>query len=595
MSEHIEHKRETPVTTPAPLEQGISYTTAAETPSPQESSIDEKDKTLFHRRRTNDEDEEHGHQKQDIIAEEMQDENEKKVFGLRQKRFRQIWHLVGWLCFTAFLIAAIILNEGSPISVLAVAYGFITLYLIASHVPDHTFARPAHGVWTAGASAADRIPIRVRQIIGYGIFPVALVLTAVIRDDDDNGTRVQRVISLCGLLFFLLALFATSRNRKLIHWPTVAVGIGLQFLLGLFVIRTYIGQTIFSYIGKFMARFLGFSSDGIGFIVGADFLKLYGNTFLVGVLPAIVFFGAVIQVLYYYNIIQTAIGAMGKIIVYMFQISGVEVVAACAAPFVGMSESAMLVGPYLEHATNAEIHQVMASGFATISGSVFLGLIGFGASPTHLITCCIMSVPCAIVTSKMRYPEEEVPLTRGKAIALERPDAEDSFVHALANGSILGMQLCIVIAAVLIGFLSLLGCANYVLKWVFLFLGVTDISIERLLGYFFYPFAWILGIPAADVYASSQMMGVKFALNEFVGFAGAQSSGFFNNASERAKLLATFACCSFANPSSLGSQISLLGKMAPGRAGDIARVSVSAIMAGALSTIMSACIAGIVL
>ncbi|KAF9917523.1 hypothetical protein BX616_000734 [Lobosporangium transversale] len=587
-SDHIEHKKDAPV----PLEHGVSYNTSVETPS--QESINEKGDGFFQRRRTNEEmiDEELGGPKKNALVDQ---EDNKKVFGLQQKRFRLIWHIVAWLCFTAFLIVAIVLNKGSPISVLAVAYAFVTLYLISAHSPDRFFASPTHKLWNAGADALGHMPLKIRQIVGYGIIPIALILTAVIPEDNENGTRVQRIISLCGLLFFMLTLWATSRNRKLIHWPTICTGIGAQFILGLFVIRTSIGQTIFSYIGGFMASFLGFSSHGISFIVGADFMKAYGSTFLIGVLPAIIFFGAVIQVLYYYNVIQTAIGAMGRIIVYLFQVSGVEVVAACAAPFVGMSESAMLVGPYLENATNAEIHQVMASGFATISGSVYLGLIGFGASPTHLITCCIMSVPCAFVTSKMRYPEEEVPLTRGKSIELERPDAEDSFVHALANGSILGMQLCIVIAAVLIGFLSLLGCANYVLNWIFLFLGVTDITIERLLGYFFYPIAWILGIPAADVYASSKMMGVKFALNEFVGFAAAMESGFFKTASLRAQLLATFACCSFANPSSLGSQISLLGKMAPSRAGDIARVSVSAILAGALSTIMSACIAGVVL
>ncbi|KAG0323924.1 hypothetical protein BGZ99_002340 [Dissophora globulifera] len=573
MSE-VEHKTESPAALTA------IHTSSQET-------IDEKDKTLF-RRHTGEE-----------MADEhvVEDEDNKKVFGLRKKRITQIMHLAIWLCFTGFLVAANVLNkDNSPMSVLAVAYAFTTLYFIAAHVPDRTFARPATAVVDTIAQNLARIPLRIRQVVGYSVFPIAMILTAVVRDTNENGTRVQRVISLCGLILFMLFLYVSSRNRKAIHWPTVASGVGLQFLLGVFVIRTYIGRTIFAYIGGFMATFLGFSSNGIGFIVGDDFMKAYGNTFLVGVLPAIIFFGAVIQVLYYWNVIQTTISNMGKVIVYFFQISGVETIAACAAPFIGMSESAMLVGPYLEHATNAEIHQVLASGFATISGSVYLGLIGFGASPTYLITCCIMSVPCAIVTSKMRYPEEEVPLTRGKAIKLERPDAEDSFVHALANGSILGMQLCIVIAAVLVGFLSLLGCANYLLNWIFLWLGVTDISIQRLLGWFFYPFAFMLGIPTKDVYESSKMMGVKFVLNEFVGFAGAQADGFFTAAyDQRSQLLATFACCSFANPSSLGSQISLLGKMAPTRAADIARVAVSAIISGALSTVMSACIAGIVL
>ncbi|KAG9322598.1 hypothetical protein KVV02_007911 [Mortierella alpina] len=564
----------------------------ADSPAPSQESIEQKDQTLFQRRRTDDMDEVFVDEKAPVKEDA---EEEKKVLGMQKKRFTLLWHLVAWLLFTAYFVAAVVLDKGSPISVLAVVYGFTTLYLISSHTPDNCFARPASNTWEAGAKALSNIPLKIRQVIGYGLWPVVMTLTAVIREDNEHGTRVQRIISLCGLAFFTAALYATSRNRKAIHWPTVSTGLGFQFLLGLFVIRTYIGETIFSYLGRLMADFLGFSSEGIGFIVGGDFMKLYGFTFLISVLPAIIFFGAVIQVLYYYNVIQTTISSMGRVVVYFFEVSGIEVIAACAAPFVGQSESAMLVGPYLEHATNSELHQVMASGFATISGSVFLGLISFGASPTHLITCCIMSVPCAIVTSKMRYPEEEVPLTRGKAVTLERPDAEDSFVHALANGAILGMQLSIVIAAVLIGFLSLLGCANYLTNWVFLFLGVTDITIQRLIGYFFYPFAWLLGMPTADVYDSSKILGIKFILNEFVAFAEAQKTNFFATHSARAGMLTTFACCSFANPSSLGSQISLLGKMAPTRAGDIARVSVSAIIAGALSTIMSACIAGIVL
>ncbi|KAF9998200.1 hypothetical protein BGZ79_008117 [Entomortierella chlamydospora] len=537
------------------------------------------------------------HTSEEMADEEahIEEEDNKKVLGIQKRKFITIIQVLFWMFFTAFLVVAATLKKNGPISIIAVSYAFYTLYLISDHTREGTFANPANAVWNAGAEALLKIPGKIRKPIGYAIFPIAMILTAVVREDNESGTRVQRVISLCGLTFFVLAFYITSRNRKVIHWPTVALGIGLQFLLGLFVIRTYIGQTIFSYIGGFMATFLGFSSSGIGFIVGDDFMKLYGNSFLIGVLPAIIFFGGVIQVLYYYNVIQTTISAMGRVIVYIFEISGIEVISACAAPFVGMSESAMLIGPYLENATNAEIHQVMTSGFATISGSVYLGLVSFGASPTHLITCCIMSVPCAFVTSKMRYPEEEVPLSRGKAIKLERPDAEDSFIHALSNGSILGMQLAIVVAAVLIGFLSLIGTANYFLNWFFLFFGASGVSIQLILGYFFYPFAWFVGIPTADLMASSQMMGIKYGVNEFVAFADSQSNNFFTTASPRAVLLATFACCSFANPSSLGSQISLLGKMAPGRASDIARVSVSAIISGALSTIMSACIAGIVM
>ncbi|KAG0262732.1 hypothetical protein DFQ27_002151 [Actinomortierella ambigua] len=545
-------------------------------------------------------------EKADVHSEEemtdTEPEEEHRIFGLKKARFTLLLHLVVGILFTAYFVAAMVLHtsgsevssSNGPISILIVIYAFTLLYLINCHLPEGFFARPADGTWKAVAKATHAVPDLARKIVGYAIFPIAIILTAVVPGDSEHATRTQRLVSLLGLVFYLLVMFVTSRNRRLIHWPTVATGIGLQYMLGLFVIKTSLGQTIFTYIGTAMASFLAFSSAGINFVVGDAFTKQFGS-FATGVLPAIIFFGAVIQIMYYYNIIQTAIGAIGRVVIYFFDVSGVEMAAAIAAPFVGMSESAMLVGPYLEHATNAEIHQVMASGFATISGSVYLGLISFNAEPVHLITCCIMSVPCAIVTSKMRYPEEEVPLTKGKAIKLERPDEEDSFFHALANGSILGMQLCIVISAVLVGFLSLLACANYLLNWIFLFLGAQGVTLERILGWVVFPFAWLMGVPTGELEAASTIIGVKFVLNEFVAFAQAKemiANGVF---SARGKLLMTFACCSFANPSSLGSQISLLGKMAPTRAGDVARVALSALCAGAMSTILSACIAGIVM
>ncbi|KAF9351132.1 hypothetical protein BGX26_010788, partial [Mortierella sp. AD094] len=195
--------------------------------------IEEKDVASLHRRHTSEE---------EMVDEKVHidEEDNKKVFGLQKKLFTTLVHIFTWLFFTAFLVVAATMQKNGPISIIAVTYAFYTLYVISAHTREGTFANPANAVWSAGANALLRIPGRIRKTIGYAIFPIAMILTAVIRDDNENGTRVQRVISLCGLTFFVLALYATSRNRKVIHWPTVAVGIGLQFLLGLFVIRTYI-------------------------------------------------------------------------------------------------------------------------------------------------------------------------------------------------------------------------------------------------------------------------------------------------------------------------------------------------------------------
>ncbi|KAF9196439.1 hypothetical protein BGZ59_005855, partial [Podila verticillata] len=166
-------------------------------------------------------------------------------------------------------------------------------------------------------------------------------------------------------------------------------------------------------------------------------------------------------------------------------------VAACAAPFVGMNEASMLVGPFVSEMTEAELHQVLTSGFATISGSVFLGLLTFGVDAPALLTCCMMSVPCAIVISKIRFPEEKVPLTKGTAISPAYKDRESNAIHAISNGAIFGIKLCIVIVAVLLAVISLLGLTNGILGWIFAFYDV-EISIQKIASWVLYPLAWLV-------------------------------------------------------------------------------------------------------
>ncbi|KAG0370582.1 Na+ dependent nucleoside transporter C-terminus-domain-containing protein [Gamsiella multidivaricata] len=518
-------------------------------------------------------------------------------FGFYYRHKSLLNHLLTFLICTGLFIPAVIIHKSGNVLVLSLLYAAIVWWLALQHLPVGSVSGPIAFVWNGGARALNMLPSIAVKVIGYGVPPLALILTAALRADDIHGTRGQRLISCLGLVVLLLITIACSKNHKAISWKIVWTGIFMQYILGLLIIRWSVGYDVFQFIAQQAENFLSYASQGREFIFGPNSVNYHGedvafaSSFAVSVLPAIILFAAVIQCLYYYNIVQSVVASMASLVIHIIDISGVECVAACAAPFVGMSEASMLVGPFVSEMTDAELHQVLTSGFATISGSVFLGLLSFGADATALLTCCMMSVPCAIVISKIRFPEEEVPLTKGTAVAPAYKDRESNAIHAVSNGAIFGIKLCIVIIAVLLAVISLLGLANGFLGWIFDFYGV-DISIEKIASWVLYPLAWLIGIPSSDLTPAAEAMGIKFILNEFAAFG--QFTKIQDTLNPRTALLTTYAMASFANVGSIGTQISLFLTLAPDRAEAIAKLSFSACLSGAVSTLISACIAGIV-
>ncbi|KAG0241718.1 Na+ dependent nucleoside transporter C-terminus-domain-containing protein [Mortierella sp. GBAus27b] len=518
-------------------------------------------------------------------------------FGFYHRHSRFLNHLLTFMICTGLFVPAVVIHKEGNILVISLLYAAVVWWLLLQHLPKGTLSKPIALVWNSGATLVSKLPNIVVKVLGYGIPPLALILTAALRADDVHGTRGQRLISCLGLVVLLLIAIAFSKNHKAISWKIVWTGIFMQYILGLLIIRWEVGYNVFQFISQQAENFLSYATQGREFIFGPNSATYPGGTinfpssFAISVLPAIILFAAVIQCLYYYNIVQSVVSSMASLVIHVIDISGVECVAACAAPFVGMSEASMLVGPFVAEMTEAEIHQVLTSGFATISGSVFLGLLSFGADATALLTCCMMSVPCAVVISKIRFPETEVPLTKGTAVSPAYKDRESNAIHAVSNGAIFGIKLCIVIIAVLLAVISLLGLANGFLGWIFHFYGV-EISIQKIASWVLYPLAWLIGIPSSDLSPCAEAMGIKFILNEFAAFD--QFTKIQSTLTPRAALLTTYAMASFANIGSIGTQISLFLTLAPDRADAIARLSLSACLSGAVSTLISACIAGIV-
>lgn len=528
-----------------------------------------------------------------------EDEEEPKRNQSLLKRFYAKYsifvHLAIWLVMTGWWIAGLILHRHDmgwlkPFLV----YLAITVRLVTFHVSTKYVTKPIAFVFVNGVKKpVDMIPEKLKLPLGAaGTVAVILLGTFVTKESQDN-TRANRAVSIFGLIVFLGVFYITSRKRSAIRWKTVIVGMLAQFILGLFVLRTGAGYDIFNFIAYLASTGLGFAANGTIFLTGQAALDTHW--FLVGVIPPIIFFIAFVQLLYYWGWLQWFIRKFATVFFYTMGVSGAEAVVAAASPFVGQGESAMLIKPFIPHLTDAELHQVMTSGFATIAGSVLAVYIGMGISPIALVSSCVMSIPASLAISKLRWPETEESLTAGH-ITIPKDDDErpTNSLHAYANGSWLGIKVAGMIIASLLCILALLALVDGILGWWGRYLNIHHLSVQLILGYIFYPVAFLLGVERKgdDLLRVAQLIGIKVVANEFVAFNSLAKDANYAALSDRSRLIATYAVCGFGNISSVGIQIGVLSQLAPGRSGRVAKVAFSALCSGVISTLTSASIAG---
>lgn len=472
--------------------------------------------------------------------------------------------------------------------------------LITFYVPITVVTRPMHFVWTNTAlRIVALIPEKMRVWAGAAVTIATILVGSFASKESADNTRENRAVSLFGLVVFIFVFWATSRNRKKIVWHTVIVGMLTQFIIALFVLRTKAGYDIFDFISTLARLLLGFAEKGVAFLTTAEISQ--NKFFFFSVLPAIIFFVAIVQLMYYWGIIQWFIGKFAVFFFWSMRVSGAEAVVAAASPFIGQGESAMLIRPFVAHLTQAELHQVMASGFATIAGSVLVAYIGMGINPQALISSCVMSIPASIAISKLRYPEEEETLTAGRVVI---PDDEEhraaNALHAFANGAWLGLKIAGMILTTLLCIIALVALIDGLLTWWGRYInldGDYDLTLNLILGYVCYPIAFLLGVPreSRQLLLVGQLIGMKVIQNEFVAFTALQQDPAYAVLSPRARLIATYAVCGFGNIGSLGTQIGVLSQISPGRSGDVSRLAFSALISGVISTLSSASIAGLVI
>ncbi|XP_072032376.1 solute carrier family 28 member 3-like [Amphiura filiformis] len=408
--------------------------------------------------------------------------------------------------------------------------------------------------------------------------------------------RPEQLISCGGLICLVLFTYIFSKHPKHVNWRPVVWGMVLQFAFGLFILRTKLGFMIFDFLGELVQTFLAYTDKGSIFLFGD---KYTDHFFAFKVLPVVIYFSAVITVLYYLGTMQVVIMKIAWLMQKTMQTSASESLNAAGNIFVGQTEAPLLIRPYIGVMTKSELHAVMTGGFATIAGAVLGAYVSFGISASHLLSASVMSAPAALAMAKLFYPETEESQTK-TADQMKLPKGQErNVIEAASFGASTAVPLVLNIAANLIAFLALLALFNGILGYFGALVGYPQLSFELICSYVFIPVAYMMGTDWEDCQIVAELIGTKTFINEFVAYEKLaeyidnRETGAGPTLSLRSEVIATYALCGFANMGSIGIQLGGLTPMAPERKGDLASVAIRALIAGTVACFMTACIAGV--
>ena len=405
---------------------------------------------------------------------------------------------------------------------------------------------------------------------------------------------MERYIGILGIFTLLAIAYGMSNNRSKIPWRLVFSGLSLQLLFALFILKTPIGKPFFSFVDKVIKKLLSFSD------AGSDFLfKSFGTGVVEGplmnfafrVLPTIIFFSALMAMLYHLGVMQFFVKWIARAMQKTMKTSGAETLSVSANIFIGQTEAPLMIRPFISNMTKSELMAVMTGGFATVAGGVmaiYVKILGdVPGIAGHLMAASIMSAPAALVVAKIIYPETEDSETSGTLkIEIEKPDS--NAMEAIGRGATDGMKLAANVAAMLVAFVAIIALVNAVLSLV-------GLSLQEILGICFRPLAWTMGVPWSESGIVGTLMGEKIILTELIAYADLGELRAASALSDRSAIIASYALCGFANFASIGIQMGGIGGIAPNRRKDLAKLGMKAMIGGALASWLTATVAGILI
>ena len=432
-----------------------------------------------------------------------------------------------------------------------------------------------------------------------------------------SGFTVEGLFrGLIGVLTIIFLAYFMSSNKSKIAWKTILLALFSQLIIGVLILKVKFFQIIFEKAGGLFVKLIDFTREGTIFVFG-DLLTPKTNSYIWAfeILPTVIFFSSITSLLFYFGIIQKVVGFFAKIYTKFLNISGSESLSVIGNIFLGQTEAPLLIKAYLPKMNKSEILLVMVGGMATVAGGVLAAYIAFlgGDDPVkkiefakHLLTASVMAAPGAILISKILYPQVE---KINSDINISDYNAGSNILDAISNGTIEGIKLAVNIGAMVLVFIAFVAMFNYVLFQFGDFTGINSIidantiyenlSLEALMGIIFSPIMWLIGVASADIMPMGQLLGIKLSINEFIAYM--QLAELENPISsvkltyEKSVIMATYMLCGFANFSSIGIQIGGIGSLAPNQRKNLANFGIKALIGGALASLLSAAIAGMLI
>ena len=412
---------------------------------------------------------------------------------------------------------------------------------------------------------------------------------------------MERFTGLLGIVLILGVSFLMSNNRKAINYRTVGVGLLMQVLLAVFILKTEVGQNLFQWLGDSINTLLGQADKGAQFVFGSLvnrdlMIKAFGPgndyIFFFKVVPTIIFVAVLVNMFYHLGILQRVVSFMGKGVHWLMGVSGAEALSNVASTFVGQVEAQIMIKPYLKNMTNSELMASMTGSFACIAGGVMAVYISLGVPAAYLLAASLMAAPGALVISKIMFPETEKSETEGE-VKLELSKTHANLVDAIAAGASEGVKVGLNVIAMLIGFIALIALVDLGLGHIGAWVNYPELSMNTILGKVFSVFAFAMGVPAQDIEVAGALMGKKMVVNEFVAYL--DMVHLKATLDPKTIAITSFALCGFANFSSVAIQIGGIGELAPTRRSDLAKLGFKALIAGTLASYLSATLAGLLL
>ncbi|MDB4144841.1 Na+ dependent nucleoside transporter [Flavobacteriaceae bacterium] len=420
-----------------------------------------------------------------------------------------------------------------------------------------------------------------------------------------------------GMVFLIFVAYIFSSNRKAINWKTTLIGLATQLILAILVLKVEFVQKIFEFFGKIFVKTLDFTMEGSKFLLG-DMVNIesFGYVFLFQVLPTIIFFSALTSVLFYLGIIQKVVKILALSLSKLLKISGAESLSVAGNIFLGQTEAPLMIKAYLEKMTKSEILLVMIGGMATVAGGVLAAYIGFLGGEDevlklfyakHLLTASVMAAPGAIVIAKILLPQTDSVNTD---VSVSQDKIGANLLDAIANGTTEGLKLAANVGAMLLVFIAFIAMINFGFEKVGSISGLNYwisenttnyqfLSIEFILGYAFSPIMWIIGVAKQDMALMGQLLGIKLAASEFIGYMQLAELKDISNVVhlqyEKSIIMATYMLCGFANFASIGIQIGGIGSLAPNQRTNLSKFGMIAVLGGTLASLLSATIAGMII